>query len=880
MDSGQRQQVQELQQALMQLAALFGVSADDLQSVTSMSSSVKGLMEAAAVGNRQQCRSLVSKAGGPNARGNKGIVALHVAAHEGQLEVMKELLELGADIEAVDEDGDTPLIMAAMNRQDDAADLLIEKGANVRHLNNKGLSAADVALAKRNLNMVYSLEGVSHCLQYDSDIHEKTLTSAAQEGNTRVIEFWLEHSPERRAYNRQLGQKRTIAFIAALNGHLDIIELLESKRADFELTDDRGNTPLFCAAQNDHFEVVQFLLDKRCNVNHENCNRRTPIFSAVNNGHEDIVSLLIRHGARVDHEDEDGRTPLECAVKQGSLPVFQMLVEAGADPKHVNSRGYDLAMGAADSSNLEILKELRKLGVSLTRVNTRNGETALLGACQVGPDEVVKYLLKEGSEKNHKNRRGISPALRAAYNGLTDVVSVLANAGANMDIADNDGDTPILCAAQQGNQEMVELLHGLGCKVSAKNNRGRTLVWFAAKSGNLELVEFLKDIGAPMDAPDANGNTPLMIAVMDGSNPDLVSYLVRCGCSVRKQNQKGENAEALAKKANQRAILTVLTETKREPGAREKMTESGFLRRSRPQPPKPEIDQEPIYPGAGLDASFKRWNIMCEDDGSKKPIGEGGFGKVYKAITDKHQFVAVKVVQLRGLMSEQTTRIVSQEKKGIEILSGLKHPNILVFLKCEQAPNGDFCIFTELISGVSLCDLMRRQKQPFEEAGICKFSRQICDALNFLHSRKVLHRDIKCSNIMLSNEGIIKLIDFGLAKEIFTTTVAYSSSSQCGTLCFMAPELLDCSADRVIYSTKSDVWAFGCTVYEMACILPPNCRLPQGLMINAIVSKPMPDLPSKASRNLRDFYAKCVIKDPSTRPSMEGLLRHPFLAGR
>lgn len=868
----------QLQQALMQLAALFGVSPDDIQSIDSMPSNVRSIMQAAAAGDVQQCRSILRKGVDPNVRGSKGVSPLHVASHEGQLEVMQELLKLGADINAVDKDGDTPLILAAMNRKDDAADLLIEKGANVRHLNKNGLSASDIALSKRNLTMVFALEGVSHCLHYDADIHEKTLMGAAQEGNTRVIEFWLQNSPDRKPFDRQLAQKRTIAFIAALNGHLDIIELLETEKADFELADDRGNTPLFCAAQNDHFEVVNFLIEKGCNVNRENANRRTPIFSAVNNGHEDIVRVLIRKGAAVDHEDEDGRTPLECAVKQGSIEIVQMLVEAGADPSHINSRGYDLAMSAADSSNLEMLKELKRLGVSLTRTNTRNGETALLGACQVGPGEVVKFLLDEGSKKNHRNKRGISPGLRAAYNGLTDVVVVLSEAGADLDIADNDGDTPIICAAQQGNQEMVELLHRLGGKISAKNNRGRTLVWFAAKSGNLELVEYLMDAGAPMDAPDANGNTPLMVAVMEGSSPEVVSFLIRCGCSLRKQNQKGENAEALAKKSNKREILTVLTQTKQEPGAREKMAESTFLRRSIPA----KIKQiEPVPNVAGLDATFKKWNIICEEDGSKKPIGEGGFGKVFKAITDKHQFVAVKIVKLRGMMNDQISQVISQEQRGIEILSGIQHPNILVFLKCEQSPNGDFCIFTELISGVSLFDLMKRQKQAFDEAGICKFSRQICGALNFLHNRKpnaVLHRDIKCSNVMLSNEGVVKLIDFGLAKEIVSTTVAYSSTSQCGTLCFMAPELLDCTAERVRYSSKSDVWAFGCTVYEMASIMPPNCKLAQGPMIKAIVSQPMPKLPSKFSRNLHDFYAKCVLKDPNARPSMEGLLRHPFLA--
>ncbi|PAA71750.1 hypothetical protein BOX15_Mlig002250g2 [Macrostomum lignano] len=826
---------------------------------------VKSFLKAAASGDRRRCLSFMDGGGDPSARGKKSLTALHLAAHEGHTDVIRELLRRGAEIDATDEDGDTPLISAVINKKQEPVELLIEKGANVAHINNKGHTAADIGLMKRSLVIVTTLENVRRCLQFDSVVHEKTLMTAAQEGNVRIIDFWLKNHPDRKACNHKLAQSRTMAFIAALNGHLDIMLLLNKYKADFELTDDRGHTPLFCAAQNDHFEVVNFLLEKRCNINHTSITGRTPIFSAVNNGHDDIVRLLIRSNANVNQADEEGTTPLECAIKQGSLPIFHMLIDAGARIDHIEFNGYDFAMIAASNQQVDMLKELRAMGLSMKQVNKKNGETALLGACQVGPEESVGFLISEGSDLNHQNKRGVSPALRAAYNGHFVILMALGESGAKLDLPNKINETAILCAAQKSSVDMVQYLHGKGCNISVKDDNGKTLAWYAAKEDNIELLEFLAKVGAPLDTPDTDGNTPLMRAVKADASPETVRFLMSRGCSVGKPNQKGENAVDIAKKRNHEELLKVLQKS----GSREKPSPS---RRPGGANQRQESTED------HLDATFTDWDYIYDERRKKKLIGEGNFGRVYEARTNKGQTIAVKVTKLKGAKNDRVVqKAIDLEMKAVEVLKAIRHQNIAIFLKSEQK-DGAVYVFTELIDGMSLADHLK-DRQSFEESEIRSYASQICSTLDFLHTRKpaILHRDIKCSNIMLTKRDVIKLIDFGLAKEIVTSTIAAVTESQCGTWYYLAPELFSSQA-HVSYTPKTDIWAFGCTIFEMAEGEPPNRDKREQQIPNVLKEMQEMPLPSKKySSDMREFYRHCVAKNPEQRFTSTELLKHRFL---
>ena len=159
------------------------------------------------------------------------------------------------------------------------------------------------------------------------------------------------------------------------------------------------------------------------------------------------------------------------------------------------------------------------------------------------------------------------------------------------------------------------------------------------------------------------------------------------------------------------------------------------------------------------------------------------------------------------------------------------------------------------------------------EYEIASIIQAVLKGLDFLHSRKMIHRDIKAGNILLNHNGEVKIADFGVCAQIMNTYE--NSKTFIGTLCWMSPEVLNYSE----YNKKTDIWSLGITVIEIAEGDPPFSNLKQHMMRNKIIKDPpigMSD-PSKWSKEINDFVAKCLTYNPDNRPDAIELLKHPFI---
>ncbi|KAL4423876.1 hypothetical protein ABPG75_001177 [Micractinium tetrahymenae] len=245
--------------------------------------------------------------------------------------------------------------------------------------------------------------------------------------------------------------------------------------------------------------------------------------------------------------------------------------------------------------------------------------------------------------------------------------------------------------------------------------------------------------------------------------------------------------------------------------------------------------------------------------------GEGSFGKVWKARrTGSLQTVAVKLITKHG-KNEKDLRNLRQE---IEILRKLQHPNIIAMLDAFETKN-DFCVVTEFAQGELFHILEDDRCLP--ESVVRSVARQLVQALHYLHSNRIIHRDMKPQNILISANGTVKLCDFGFARLMSTNTLVVTSIK--GTPLYMAPELVQ----EQPYNHTVDLWSLGIILYELFVGQPPFYTTSIYTLIKQIVREPV-KYPDNMSPLFASFLQGLLEKQPSLRLDWPQLLDHPFLA--
>ncbi|XP_036692524.1 misshapen-like kinase 1 isoform X12 [Balaenoptera musculus] len=259
-------------------------------------------------------------------------------------------------------------------------------------------------------------------------------------------------------------------------------------------------------------------------------------------------------------------------------------------------------------------------------------------------------------------------------------------------------------------------------------------------------------------------------------------------------------------------------------------------------------------------------------------VGNGTYGQVYKGRHVKTgQLAAIKVMDVTEDEEEEIKQEINMLKKYSH------HRNIATyygaFIKKSPPGNDDqLWLVMEFCGAGSVTDLVKNTKgNALKEDCIAYICREILRGLAHLHAHKVIHRDIKGQNVLLTENAEVKLVDFGVSAQLDRTVGRRNTFI--GTPYWMAPEVIACDENPdATYDYRSDIWSLGITAIEMAEGAPPLCDMHPMRALFLIPRNPPPRLKSKKwSKKFIDFIDTCLIKTYLSRPPTEQLLKFPFI---
>ncbi|KAK2723984.1 hypothetical protein QYM36_002353 [Artemia franciscana] len=455
--------------------------------------------------NLDLVKLLLKRGANPNCR-----ECLHHAVWEGKADVCKLLIQSGAELDATNVYGETPLGTAIRTSNLDLVKLLLKHGAN---------------------------PNCGECFGFAPPLHMAIINN-----NLELVKLLL-----KRGANPNCGE---CLHLAVTKGGADLCNLLIKSGAELDATNVYGETPLGTAIKTSNLDLVKLLLKLGANPNCEEC-----LHLAVEKGRADMCELLIDSGAKLDAMNANKDTPLLTAIRNNNLELVKLLLKRGANPNCGECLHLAVKKGGADLCNLLI-----KSGAELDATNVY-GETPLGTAIKTSNLDLVKLLLKLGANPNCGEC-----LLLAVEKGRTDSCELLIVFCAKLDATNVYGETPLGPAIRTSNLDLVKLLLKRGANpncgeclhLAVKKGRselemvlefveyvlgkgantcmqtkcigGQTLLHHAVWEGRSDLCELLIDLGAELDATNACGETPLGTAIKT-SNLDLVKWFLFFGAN-------------------------------------------------------------------------------------------------------------------------------------------------------------------------------------------------------------------------------------------------------------------------------------------------------------------------------------------------------------
>ncbi|KAK4340501.1 hypothetical protein RND71_041963 [Anisodus tanguticus] len=270
---------------------------------------------------------------------------------------------------------------------------------------------------------------------------------------------------------------------------------------------------------------------------------------------------------------------------------------------------------------------------------------------------------------------------------------------------------------------------------------------------------------------------------------------------------------------------------------------------------KCEFDHLTI-PFDGIDV----WEIDHQLLKFENKIASGSYGDLYKG-TYCSQEVAIKILKSERLNTELQTEFAQE----VYIMRKVRHKNVVQFIgACTRPPN--LCIVTEYMSGGSVYDYLHKQKGSFKLPTLLKVAIDVSKGMNYLHQNNIIHRDLKAANLLMDENEVIKVADFGVARVKAQTGVM---TAETGTYRWMAPEVIE----HKPYDHKADVFSFGVVLWELLTgKLPYEYLTPLQAAIGVVQKDLRPTIPKDTPPKLAELLETCWQQEPTSRPDFSEIV--------
>ena len=428
------------------------------------------------------------------------------ACKEGNLDKVKEFIKEGYNVNKKTNEGSyvpiTPLMYAAGKGRFDVVKCLIDHGADVSKKAWHELTALHCASVRGDLKVVEALLSKGAEIDVEDGNRCTPLLLAAGWGHNDISLCLIDHGAD---VNKKEGYKRTALHYASEKGDLKVVEALLSKGAEIDVEGEHRCIPLMLAAGKGHIDILLYLIDHGAGVNKKDGRKRTALHYASERGDLKVVEVLLSKGAETDVEDWNRCTPLILAVKCQMFAIMCHLIKAGANVKRLvdyfsgsgkhSYHGRDPLLCALsyaiNNNHIAEADVLITNGVGIEgELDINPSRTALTWSAENGHDSIVRNLILQGVNVNYQDDSGCSALHFAASSNHIQCGILLVEAGADLRLVDRDSRTPLYLASKELKDAITQTL--------SFNTKKTVCVIGNACSGKSTLIASLQNENAKL----------------------------------------------------------------------------------------------------------------------------------------------------------------------------------------------------------------------------------------------------------------------------------------------------------------------------------------------------------------------------------------------